>query len=47
MGKIDIAKIKRLKPPDDAIKRFIEKDKQRIPKNPIKKFFKLFFGEGF
>lgn len=38
---------KKLTPPKEAMDRFIKNDKKRIPSNPVKKFFKIFFGEGF
>jgi hypothetical protein len=37
---------RKLTPPPEAIKRIIEKDRTKLPKNKILRFFYLFFGEG-
>lgn len=37
----------KLSPPPEIIKRIVEQDKTRLPKNPVARFFKIFFGEGF
>ena len=38
---------RRLSPPPEIIKRLVNQDKGVMPRNPIIKFFKIFFGEGF
>ena len=38
---------RKLAPPPDIGKRIIEADAKILPANPIIRFFKLFFGEGF
>ncbi|MFZ2602703.1 MAG: hypothetical protein WAX79_01725 [Candidatus Omnitrophota bacterium] len=37
----------KLSPPPEIIKRIVEQDKTRLPKNPIIRFFKIFMEEGF
>lgn len=37
----------KLCPPPEAMKRIVEKGKGKLPNNPILRFFKIFFGEGF
>ncbi len=37
----------KLSPPPEIIKRIVEQDKTRLPKNKILRFIKIFFGEGF
>lgn len=39
--------VKRLVPPSETQKEIINKDKKAMPRNPIVRFIKLFFGEGF
>ena len=41
------SEVRKLIPPEDARNRFIDNDKKRVSRNPIKRFFKIFFGEGF
>lgn len=38
---------RRLSPPPEIIKRIVASDKKILPRNPITRFFKIFFGEGF
>ena len=38
---------RKLIPPPDIVKRIMDKDKEYLPKNPILRFFHIFFGEGF
>lgn len=38
---------RRLSPPIEAAKRFMDTDKTKLPKNRIVRFFKIFLGEGF
>ena len=38
---------RKLAPPIEAAKRIIEQDKTRLPLNPVMRFMKKFFGEGF
>ena len=37
---------RKLYPPPEVMRRMIEEEKSIVPKNPIVRFFKLFFGEG-
>jgi len=37
----------KLVPPPQVVKKMIERDKARLPTNPVLRFFKIFFGEGF
>ena len=37
---------KKLYPPAVVLKKMAEKERNKIPRNPVLKFFKLFFGEG-
>lgn len=39
--------IRKLTPPPEFAKRFVSIDNERLPKNPVLRFFKIFFGEGF
>jgi hypothetical protein len=47
--KKEIRKIypKTLQPPPEVVKHMMEKDKQKLPANPVLRFFKIFFGEGY
>jgi hypothetical protein len=38
---------RRLTPPPEAAKRFMDMDKTELPRNPVKRFFRIFCGEGF
>ena len=38
---------KKLYPPPNVAKLLAEREKNKVPLNPVFKFFKLFFGEGF
>jgi hypothetical protein len=38
---------KKLMPPPNILKAITEKERDRLPTNPIIRFFKIFFGEGF
>ena len=37
---------RKLTPPPEVMASIVEKDKKKLPKNKIIKFFYLFFGEG-
>lgn len=37
----------KLVPPPEVIKKIAEREKKLMPKNPVLRFFKIFFGEGF
>jgi len=37
----------KLVPPVDATKRLVSIEANRLPRNPLLKFFKIFFGDGF
>jgi hypothetical protein len=37
---------KKLYPPPVVLKKMAEKERNKIPSNPVLRFFKLFFGEG-
>lgn len=37
---------KKLYPPPEYIKKMKEREDRMLPRNPILRFFKLFFGEG-
>lgn len=39
--------IQKLEPPPQVIKVMLERQKRKIPKNPVLRFFKIFFGEGY
>jgi hypothetical protein len=48
MSKKRELKPRKLIPPPEAADRIIKNDEGRIPKNPIKRFIKMFFfGEGY
>lgn len=38
---------RKLIPPPEIAKRIMAKDKEFLPKNPVLRFFMIFFGEGF
>jgi hypothetical protein len=42
-----ILKPNKLTPPPEVIQRIMEKDTRIMPNNPVLKFFRIFFGEGF
>jgi hypothetical protein len=37
---------KKLVPPPEVVQKIIERNKNKLPSNPVIRFFKLFFGEG-
>jgi len=37
----------KLCPPPEVTKRMMQMDKEKLPNNPIMRFFHIFFGEGF
>ncbi len=37
---------RKLVPPPEVIQKMAEKEKNKMPKNPVLRFLKLFFGEG-
>jgi len=48
-SKLEVKKLipGKLVPPPPAIQRMLYNDKRKMPRNPVLKFFKIFFGEGF
>jgi len=38
---------RKLYPPPEVMRKMIEEEKNRMPKNKILRFFKIFFGEGY
>lgn len=38
---------RKLVPPPEVIKKMAEKEKNKMPNNPILRFFRIFFGEGY
>jgi len=38
---------RKLYPPPDVMRRMVEAEENKVEKNPLKRFFKKFFGEGY
>ena len=37
----------KLVPPPQVLEKMKEREKNKMPRNPVLRFFKIFFGEGF